>query len=72
METLSCHSNENTWATAIKNTIYGEANIINIMQSFSFISLMASEKKIFEYLFQKFSLSIAMATNQNQGFWQNS
>ena len=42
------------------------------MQSFSFIPLMASEKTIFEYLFRKFSLSVAMATNQNQHFGQNS
>ena len=42
------------------------------MQSFSFIPLMASEKKINEYLFRKFSLSVAMATNQNQLFGQNS
>ena len=41
------------------------------MQSFSFISLMPSEKKIFEYLFKKFSLLVAMATNQNQRFGQN-
>ena len=41
------------------------------IQSFSFIPLMASEK-IFEYFFQKFSLSVAMATNQNQWFGQNS
>ena len=33
---------------------------------------MASEKKIFEYFFQKFSLSVAMATNQNQQIGQNS
>ena len=33
---------------------------------------MASEKKINEYLFRKFSLSVAMATNQNQLFGQNS
>ena len=36
------------------------------MQSFSFIPIMASEKKIFEYFFRKFSLLAAMATNQNQ------
>ena len=29
MET-SCHSNESTWATTIKNTIYVEANVMNI------------------------------------------
>ena len=42
------------------------------MQSFSFIPLMASENKIFEYLFQKLSLLVAMATSQNQRFGQNS
>ena len=41
------------------------------MQSFSFDPLTASEK-IFEYLFWKFSLSVAMATNQKQQFGQNS
>ena len=41
------------------------------MQSFNFIPLMASEKKIFDFFF-KFSLSVAMATNQNQRFGQNS
>ena len=34
--------------------------------------IMASEKKIFEYFFQKFSLLVVMATNQNQRFGQNS
>ena len=38
------------------------------MQSFSFIPLMASEKKIFEYFF---FFKFAMATNQNQQFGQN-
>ena len=42
------------------------------MQSYSFIPFMASEKKIFEYFFQKFSLNVAMATNQKQQFEQNS
>ena len=34
------------------------------MQSFSFIPRMTSEKKIFEYFFQKFNIAVAMATNQ--------
>ena len=42
------------------------------MQNFSFIPLMAYEKKIFEYFFRKFRLLVAMATNQNQRFGQNS
>ena len=45
---------------------------LTFMQGFSFITLMASEKKIFEYFFfQNFSLSVAMATNQIQRFGQN-
>ena len=33
---------------------------------------MTSEKKIFEYfLFRKFNILVAMATNQNQPFGQN-
>ena len=72
METLSSHSNESIWAMTIKNTIYVAANFMNIyakFQSFSFIPLMASEKKISS---RKFDLSVAMATNQNQRFGQNS
>ena len=42
------------------------------MQSFSFSPLKTSEKKIFEYFFFKFNVSVAMATNQNQQFRQNS
>ena len=72
METLSCHSNETMCATAIKNIIYIEAKNTNIYAKFQLHPLMASEKKIFEYLFWKFSLSDAMATNKNQGFGQNS
>ena len=42
------------------------------MQSFSFIPLMTSEKKIFEYVLRNFNILVAMATNQNQRFGQNS
>ena len=30
METSNCHSNKSTWVTAIKNTIFVEANVMNI------------------------------------------
>ena len=36
------------------------------MQGFSFIPLMISEEKIFEYFFKKFTIYVAMATNQIQ------
>ena len=34
METLSCHSNESTLATTIKNILYVEANVKNINAKF--------------------------------------
>ena len=72
IETLSCHSNESTSATTIKNINYVEANVMNIYAKFQLHPLMASEKKIFEYFFQKLSLLAAMETNQNQQFGQHS
>ena len=72
METLSCCSNESTWAMTIKTTIYVEANVTNIYAVSASPPLMASEKKIFQYLLIKISLSVAMATNQNQRSAQNS
>ena len=57
-----------------KNTIYVEANVMNIYAKFQLHPPYGFwEKKIFEYFcFWKFSLSVAMAPNQNQWFWQNS
>ena len=34
METLSCHSNEITRATTIKNTIFVETNVVNMYAKF--------------------------------------
>ena len=34
MENLSCHSNESTWATTIINTVYVEANVMNMYAKF--------------------------------------
>ena len=34
MQTLSCHSNESTWATAIKKINFVEANVMNISAKF--------------------------------------
>ena len=64
METLSCHSNESTWAMTIKNVVYVEANVMDIYAQFQLHPPYGPEKK--KIFFQKFSLSVAMATNQNQ------
>ena len=34
METLSCHSNESTWAMTKKNILYVEANVMNMYAKF--------------------------------------
>ena len=34
METLSCHSNETTWAATIKNIIYVEVIVMNMYVKF--------------------------------------
>ena len=34
METLSCHSNQSAWASAIKNDIFVEANVMNMSTKF--------------------------------------
>ena len=54
METLSCHSNESTWAKTIKNKIYVEANVMNMIVCKVSASspFLASEEKIFEYFFK--------------------
>ena len=47
-----------------KNAIFVEADVINNLQSFGCIPLMASEEMIFEYFFLKFKILVVMATNQ--------
>ena len=45
---------------------------MNILQSFSFMPLMASEEMIFFIFFHEFILLVAMVTNKIQQFEQNS
>ena len=52
METLSCHSNQSIYATAIKNDNFVEANTINISAKFQFIPHIAFEELIFLYFSQ--------------------
>ena len=67
MQILSNHSNQSTQATAIKN-IFEEANVYKILQSFNFISIISS--KLILIFFCKFSLLVAMTTNQIESFGQ--
>ena len=68
METLSCHSNENTWATTIKNIIFVEANVMNMYAKFQLHSPYVFWGEDFWMFFRKFTLYVAMATNQIQRF----
>ena len=53
METLSCHSNQSAYATAIKkNNIFVEVNAMNISAKFQLYPHIASEELIFEYFLQ--------------------
>ena len=52
------------------NKIYVEDNNTNIYAKFQLHPLTTSEK-ICEYFYKKFNVLVAMATNQNQQFWQN-
>ena len=63
METLSCHSNESTWATTIKNIIYAK---FQLHPPYNFSG------EDFLIFFQKPTLYVAMATNHIQRFRQNS
>ena len=68
-ENLSCHSNESTWATGIKNTTYVEPNVVNNSAKFQ-LHPPYGVWDDFLIFFRKFSLSFAMATNQIQRFGQ--
>ena len=63
METLSCHSNESKWATAIKTFV--EANVMNISAKFQLHAPYGFWGDDFLIFFCKFILSVVMATNQN-------
>ena len=56
---------------AIKGNIFVEANVMNMYAKFQLHPHMISEEK-FLIFFGKFTLHVAMATNQIQRFGQNS
>ena len=72
MEILSCHNNESTWAKSIINTSFVEAHIMNVSTKFQLHPLYGFKGEDFWIFFFKFSLLVAMATNQIHRFGQNS
>ena len=60
--------NKNKKKNNKKKNIFIDANVMNIFESFSFISLVASEEKILKFFFFFFFSILsfgAMATNEN-------
>ena len=54
MGTISCHSNQSSYPTGIKNTTYVEANVLSMYAKFrlhAFIPYMVSEK-IFKHFYE--------------------
>ena len=58
MGTISCHSNQSSYPTGIKNTTYITANVLSnkvsmyCMQRFGSLPLMVSVKKIFKHFYE--------------------
>ena len=52
MGTISCHNNQSSYPTGIKNITYVEANVLICMPSIGFIPYMVSEKKIFKHFYE--------------------
>ena len=52
MGTLSCHSNQSSYPTRIKNTTYVEAIVLSMYAKFRLHPYMVSEKKIFKHFYE--------------------
>ena len=52
MGTISCHSNQSSYPTGIKNTPLVEANVHSMYGKFQLHTLMVSEKKIFKHFYE--------------------
>ena len=72
METLKCQSNETTWAMTIKHIIYVQTNVMNMYAKFQPYPPFGFWGEDFLIILRKFTLYVAMATNQIQRFGQNS
>ena len=62
---LSCHSNESTWATTIKNIIYVEANVCRVSAS----SPLQLLRRRFLNIFSKLYLLCCHGNQSNSAIW---
>ena len=68
METLSCHSNQSAWATAIKTMFLERLLLEKILQSFSFIPRTALRSWIFN-IFSKIYPLCCHGNQSNSAIW---
>ena len=52
MGTISCHSNQSSYPTRIKNTTFVEANVLSMYAKFQLHPPLVSEKKIFKHFYE--------------------
>ena len=52
MGTISCHSNQGSYPTGIKNATYVEANVLKMYAKFRLHPHMVSKKKIFKHFYE--------------------
>ena len=65
MGIISCHSNQSSYPTGIKNTSYIEANVLSMYAKFRLHPLyIVSEKKIFKHFYENRPFFAAPTTNQ--------
>ena len=52
MGTISCHSNQSSYPTGIKNTTFVEANVQSMYAKFQLHPPLVSEEKIFKHFYE--------------------
>ena len=52
MGTISCHSNQSSYPTGIKNTTFVETNVLSMYAKFQLHPPYGSEKKIFKHFYE--------------------
>ena len=70
METLSCHSNQNSYPTEIKNINFEDGNVLCKYAKFQLHPLMVREKKSFEYFFENLPFMAPRHPIKLGDFWK--
>ena len=68
METISCHGNQSSYPTGIKNITFVEGNVLCKYAKFQ----LHPRRRILIFFFRKFTLYVAPSTNQIKRFIQKS